>query len=590
MRYTVAILFRKTLIILFLLAIGLFSLVTACIPSTARKTSEKVQSYTFYLYAWSEDNPENRLLSLDPKTLATHSEGKSMELGQTWRLSPDGSTLVNIEYTKGRNSKNPEDNWIVVYDFQNGTERGRFHPPDNGFISSVSEDGGRILLQPDPNLYSPSHYPPIMEWFVVDTISGDILAHVKDEDNACFRQRLLFDPAGTRIYCVVDPAINKANEPLALQIVAYDVDSETKTDDIVLPEILIGSSRREINDLPVQEFLEPAAELSPVGDRLAIFDANADEIALIDAHKLTVEKTFSLKQPSNLLDWFRPAIAQAKGEMEGMIRQAAFSSTGQHLYLFSQQLQLEMAATPSERGLWVVDLEQERVLAEGLVDYQIQWVRPAPDGTVYAFGTTDKNLHSYEIRANSPSMLWRLDGLTLEILAEREFIGFQQGYIIASPGNSAVEDSPVRSSQETASTNDHHSGCPVTQFPNPAFIPPSPWSAQPPGEDQFWFGGNGLWTALPTSGSWAQLALGEKFWWWSDEFDVTKDETPDLTITASRLDGDSPKFTAFEATNGSLGGFWAMLSGVELSSPGCWEFTGEYKGHQLSFILWVPQK
>ncbi len=131
--------------------------------------------------------------------------------------------------------------------------------------------------------------------------------------------------------------------------------------------------------------------------------------------------------------------------------------------------------------------------------------------------------------------------------------------------------------------------CPVTQAPGSEFIPPEPWPPQPPGEDQFWYGQDGLWAALPRDGSWRQLALGEKFWWWSEAFDVSEDDTPNLTVTAERLDGDAPIFRTDEATNGYHPSFnWAMLVGVELPSPGCWQFTGEYKGQQLSFVLWVP--
>lgn len=57
---------------------------------------------------------------------------------------------------------------------------------------------------------------------------------------------------------------------------------------------------------------------------------------------------------------------------------------------------------------------------------------------------------------------------------------------------------------------------------------------QPPDSDEFWFGNADLWTALPISGTWHQLALGEKFRWWSEEFDVHEDATPDLVVTASR--------------------------------------------------------
>jgi hypothetical protein len=141
------------------------------------------------------------------------------------------------------------------------------------------------------------------------------------------------------------------------------------------------------------------------------------------------------------------------------------------------------------------------------------------------------------------------------------------------------------------SPNAQSSDCPVSQPPEPAFVPPEPWPSEPPDTDRFWFGDSALWVALPTNGNWRQLTLGEKFFWWSEEFDVSEDETPDLTVTATRLDGDVPPFQVSEATNAYHESFnWAMLIGVELASPGCWEFTGQYKGHQLSFILWVPEE
>jgi hypothetical protein len=131
--------------------------------------------------------------------------------------------------------------------------------------------------------------------------------------------------------------------------------------------------------------------------------------------------------------------------------------------------------------------------------------------------------------------------------------------------------------------------CPVTRRPEERFIPPEPWPERPPQDVYFWYGDNGLWTALPASGSWRQLALGEKFWWWSEEFVLSEDYTPDLRVTARRLDGRAPEFNVTEATNGYHPSFeLAMLIGVQLASPGCWEFTGAYKGHQLTFVLWVP--
>lgn len=134
------------------------------------------------------------------------------------------------------------------------------------------------------------------------------------------------------------------------------------------------------------------------------------------------------------------------------------------------------------------------------------------------------------------------------------------------------------------------SACPTTQPPERRFVPPEPWPETPPQDDQFWYGKGGLWTALPNDGSWAQLQKGEKVWWWSEDFDVSEDSTPDLTVTARKLDKSGLTYaSATEATNGYHKSFhWAMLTGVELPADGCWEITGEYNGRALSFVVWVP--
>lgn len=165
------------------------------------------------------------------------------------------------------------------------------------------------------------------------------------------------------------------------------------------------------------------------------------------------------------------------------------------------------------------------------------------------------------------------------------------GTACTSVGTAAVGEAAADAAQETtlSRVQSQAPDCPVTKPPDPPFIPPDPWPAQPPSVNQFWFGESGLWTALPVDGSWGQLARGEKFWWWSAEFDVSVDSTPDLILTAKRLDGEAPALQLSEATNGYHESFhWAMLMGVELAAPGCWEFTGQYQGHQLSFVLWVP--
>ena len=41
------------------------------------------------------------------------------------------------------------------------------------------------------------------------------------------------------------------------------------------------------------------------------------------------------------------------------------------------------------------------------------------------------------------------------------------------------------------------------------------------------------------------------------------------------------------ATNAFPGPAAAMLVGVYIPTPGCWEITGEYKSQKLSFVVWV---
>ena len=197
--------------------------------------------------------------------------------------------------------------------------------------------------------------------------------------------------------------------------------------------MLLGSSGSRDGESFRQELIEPAVALSPDGTRIAVVHAWTDAVTLIETAGLSVERTFALRPERSLLDLLGLGAsgALAKGELSGVIRQAQFSSDGRQLYVYTQELRpTESDAPAGERGLWLVDLERERVTARALPEHQIQWLLPAPDATLYAFGTTDANLGPFEIRETAPSMLWRLDGRTLEILAERAFDGYRGGRLI----------------------------------------------------------------------------------------------------------------------------------------------------------------
>lgn len=131
--------------------------------------------------------------------------------------------------------------------------------------------------------------------------------------------------------------------------------------------------------------------------------------------------------------------------------------------------------------------------------------------------------------------------------------------------------------------------CPVTRPPNPPFDPPGrPVEVF---KGRVWYGSDELFLALPLNGTWAQLARGEKVFWWSVNYPGGQEEWhPAMTVRARRVDEPGQTLEQSGATNASHASFprTAMLHGLTLPSTGCWEITGAYKGAELSFVVWVP--
>lgn len=136
--------------------------------------------------------------------------------------------------------------------------------------------------------------------------------------------------------------------------------------------------------------------------------------------------------------------------------------------------------------------------------------------------------------------------------------------------------------------------CSVTQAPAVSFTP----SGEPrmgKNDNGFWLGTDKLWTSLPKSGTvwgWGPRGNGSpdltaKIFWGSVDFDYRKKEDYDLKVTGRRLDGDAPPLVVDRVTNALFVPHAAMLTGVYVPTPGCWEITGEYRGERLSFVVWV---
>ena len=135
--------------------------------------------------------------------------------------------------------------------------------------------------------------------------------------------------------------------------------------------------------------------------------------------------------------------------------------------------------------------------------------------------------------------------------------------------------------------------CPVTTAENVYFRAPEPFSPTAPWDGIFWYGTEGLWTALDQAGVWAKLpktsdGYTQKIMWWSDSY-VLKDELePALAVSGQRLDAKAEPLRFYGATNAMAEDIGeAMLTGVEFPTLGCWQVKGEYKNSELTFVVWI---
>jgi hypothetical protein len=136
--------------------------------------------------------------------------------------------------------------------------------------------------------------------------------------------------------------------------------------------------------------------------------------------------------------------------------------------------------------------------------------------------------------------------------------------------------------------------CLTTRPPDVPFVPPAPYPAILPPEyaGQFWYGTPELWTMLGVDGTWGGLphdahGYSQKVFWWRQGYSTGKEPNPDLTVTGRLLGGTAPPLLALHATNASADFGQAMLIGIDIPTLGCWEITGHYHGHDLSFVVLV---
>lgn len=137
--------------------------------------------------------------------------------------------------------------------------------------------------------------------------------------------------------------------------------------------------------------------------------------------------------------------------------------------------------------------------------------------------------------------------------------------------------------------------CPITDSKSTTFKAPAPYTPDAPFPNEFWFGTEHLWTALPENGIWANLphnseGYTQKIAWWSSLFSVEDEPEPDLVVFGERLDAIAPPLKVSRATNATAEDIGSvMMVGVDFPTTGCWKITGQYKKAELTFVLQISQ-
>ena len=303
--------------------------------------------------------------------------------------------------------------------------------------------------------------------------------------------------------------------------------------------------------------------MTPDGTTLYAVNAALGYVAQVDTAQLAVRRTATWPVPTatvprglaRLAQWLAPT-AEAKRILVGG---AALAPDGRTLFALG------------ETGLLVVNTNDLALRGRYLTDWTFDSL---------ALSTSGARLYLVSAERNK---VLQLDPASGQVVAEVS--GASQPW-----GIWHVAEEPTRAATEPDAS---FAACPVTKPPAPPFVPPPPNSPGAPFAGQFWYGTEALWTLLPSDGTWQGLphnpeGYSQKVFWWRKGYSWTAEPAPQLSVTGRRLDGPAQPLNVSKATNAFAQDIQsAMLVGVDFPTLGCWEITGRYQGHELSFVVQV---
>ncbi len=466
--------------------------------------------------------------------------------GKPGGLSPDGHWLVlSPAFT---NAPASQPNRFAVLD-TTSSQPPRLVTLDNNFwFDAISNDGHTLYLierlsTPDPASYQVRLYDLVQGKLLPDAIADK----TDTEDMSGYRLSSIASLDGKWLYSLYG---RNSEGPF--------IHALNLTDRFAVC-IDLPSQWKETGEKALLWSLAMTAD----GKTLYAVNAALGFVAQVDTAQLTVQRTATLPAPSamapNLLarlaQWLAPT-AEAKRILIGG---AALSPDGRTLFALG------------EKGLLVINTSDLALRGRYLKDWALDSLALSPDGT-----------RLYVVSAER-SKIVQLDPATGMSVAE--IAGVSHPWGIWHTSEALTSSTPVSDGPPAT--------CPVTRRPEPPFVPPSPYSPGAPFTSEFWYGSEALWTSLNADGTWRGLpyqagGYTQKVFWWRKGYFWTDEPEPQLSVTGRRLDASAPPLRASKATNAFAQDIQsAMLVGVDVPTFGCWEITGRYGGHELSFTVWV---
>jgi len=84
--------------------------------------------------------------------------------------------------------------------------------------------------------------------------------------------------------------------------------------------------------------------------------------------------------------------------------------------------------------------------------------------------------------------------------------------------------------------------------------------------------------------------IPQKTFWFSVHFlGGSKESTPAIGVTGTRLDRPGPFRFGDPGTNAGADFGSAMLVGVDFPTVGCWQLTARYRGFELSYVVQITE-